>query len=1010
MPLAVQLQHIDPLLAQLDAETAATKAFDRGRARSSAEVTLFPATRSPETKRPQDGLSRRRSVRFIGSCSVSGRQAMSRSDPLPSSRTVRHFDSIANLDTYATAQTEHASATDSLGRLRRSRSFASSVAGRDSRTAHGGIVPTSINSHLPLNGVTQPPVQMLRAPKSMSFLRTCRAGSIISRGGSVDVVSEFGGSPGGAGSQLRPSPPHSVTQTSSFFRYRSKRPDAPMRKSLRQTSSNSEPASITSMRASTIIVHKESGSLRRKAREVSKSLKTRFKSLLNLSRHTQENAGTPFQHIDAQRTHVFDGFDSALSSRGGNSEYEYNENGSCIHRVSSQVPYLHDIPSSQMLKSVQGSVESLHGEKPDDKSMVTSWTSCGPGTLVSQTPGHGDWERQRLSVIRESGSHAASPSLRRLGPLSVANTCQATSAQHQHGQLTPTHSPIDSQRVYSALMKRMNETRQLANIVEQQRKSSDGAQAPSCERKQCQTLGLKTLYTPRMLQCDGQQEEAEIRNPWALPTKEQEAVLPKRRPRSNSLEFSGSCENPIKNGEAVQNFRLPVPALQPSSAKSIAHRSSAFFGSPDRHLFRTESPYRRALQETIQAHVPVKRIPSSSLNSKADGLQSSGRESHDEMNEEPRKAYSDSLYSCTTDEEHQGVKKDEGVMLDGFSESPSRFAATSNVLSPACPLITPRVVSNVSSLDWKTSLASAVAKQEMSPAVALSGHDTAPMKSCGSPNVIKRYGRGHVREGAQIDTEDGPPFAAPAVPVRRPPRPAAALSIIEPNVVKTSPSQQSIKRSTSVLGARYAENEKPNLRIEESQVLQKSPLPPPIPPRSASRPGPGRSVADLKPKAASSTRETDSTPPQTPEKRVASAAARKSRSLARIRSLNKLRVTATGSPHSGNTPSPNKGDGMLGGDRVGAALMSAGASMLSTPDLTADVERQLSAAAAHVTKPPRPSRDGVDGIMFDKPDPYSLQSYIESDAEADGSRRVVDLVLSSRRRRMASSDEGGAFI
>jgi hypothetical protein len=121
-----------------------------------------------------------------------------------------------------------------------------------------------------------------------------------------------------------------------------------------------------------------------------------------------------------------------------------------MFRISSHIPSLHDIPSNQQLRSRKGSVESIEsGEQhvSDDRSRVTSWTNSVTST-VSSMGMLGEWERQRLSVIKENGAHISSSSL-------------GSTGLEGHGagsQEIWSGAEIDSERVYSALMKRLGET------------------------------------------------------------------------------------------------------------------------------------------------------------------------------------------------------------------------------------------------------------------------------------------------------------------------------------------------------------------------------------------------------------------------------------------------------------------------------------------------------------------------------------------------------------------------
>ncbi|KAK4032184.1 hypothetical protein C8A01DRAFT_41379, partial [Parachaetomium inaequale] len=100
-------------------------------------------------------------------------------------------------------------------------------------------------------------------------------------------------------------------------------------------------------------------------------------------------------------------------------------------------------------------MESLRSERDrnaSDGSSLTSWAHSGPSTLTSQEQQQWrEWEKQRLSVIRENGAHVPSPSIRR-------RVLGSGLFQPPDGGTENPVAPrpmVDSQRIYSALVKRM---------------------------------------------------------------------------------------------------------------------------------------------------------------------------------------------------------------------------------------------------------------------------------------------------------------------------------------------------------------------------------------------------------------------------------------------------------------------------------------------------------------------------------------------------------------------------
>lgn len=218
-------------------------------------------------------------------------------------------------------------------------------------------------------------------------------------------------------------------------------------RSLRN-SRNGSAALSSAFSGSSIPISKRTG-LRLKARKVSSTLKSKFRGLFRpkgADDAVERTLGLPNSS----------GSDSDVSCRRINNNAPELEEAS-VSCVPSRVPSLHAVSSSQQLRSRQGSLESLRFEQnlsSNDRSRVTSWTDSSAHTMASGTS-HADWERQRLSVIRENGTHVSSCTAARPANALVGSGAVASSLSQS--------AAIDSQCVYAALMKRLEETQQRAN-------------------------------------------------------------------------------------------------------------------------------------------------------------------------------------------------------------------------------------------------------------------------------------------------------------------------------------------------------------------------------------------------------------------------------------------------------------------------------------------------------------------------------------------------------------------
>ncbi|KAK4200647.1 hypothetical protein QBC40DRAFT_326518 [Triangularia verruculosa] len=862
----VHLETIDPALAQRDAQIAACQAYTRAQSRANAEMSLFSPT--PESlparqrskrsswgrddngssqlgREGEQGLRRQQSVRLVGPCSVQSKKSsgglragtgsggtssdlnsdavctqgefdnnsslrcilgndiqpspqpskLPRRAPPPVPVTVLATDYLnvmaAEEDCY-TPEDDKASAPSSYRRLRRSRSmFGSETQSiRQSQDTPTPVLNGKSFSSRPLPGSQsrrlfhsepkQPKAEIavpqLRAPKSMSFLRNrhlLRSGSSTGRDNNTRVACVTAGSDADEGryeaAGLGRLPLES--KATALFGSRSRRAGSGMRKSLRSSSSESPPPE----KAPVPLIEKPDG-LKHKARKVSKSFKTKLKNFFTLSRSEDEPPSIPSQHIEAHKTHVTESFGNAISHALDTeddvlSEYDWRP----IQNVPAKIPSLQNVPSN-LLHSNKGSLESLRsesqrGRQVSEESGLTSWVHSGPSTLTSQQQQQWrEWERQRLSIIKENGMHATSSSLRNAHFSSVQHASSASTQDtpsssfrrkplgaHLFEQPTNTVT-ADSQRVYSALVKRMKTlNEQVADIPEPSGKDGLPLFAPATHHGCSAT------------------------------------------PHGDSAE----------NGEDL-------------------NRDSETLVSPTSHLFRTQSPYRHALQRTMEQDqrgwrrpIPV-YVSSSQEPDDCTPVHASTADGHqwgNNLASETDEDYTESIYST---DEMEAAPVPTALIASTSDQTPKvvagRFGQPPIAYQPAGY----RESSSVSSVDWKTWLSANIAKLDSSPT------PTKPSKvEYTLPTMPKNFSRGHVREAAQIyNDDDADYFELPTRKVTMPATPTP-LTPVEPNVLKLFPTQRSVKRTTppSASGKTLTENDSPS-------------APPPIPTRSALRPSP----------------------------------------------------------------------------------------------------------------------------------------------------------------------------
>lgn len=794
----------------------------------------------------------------------------------------------------------------------------------------------------------------LRAPKSMSFLRHRKERVSTS---TADQDPDYDSSPIMTGLPAE----HSLRarilpRPSMFFGVKGSKLSPNMRRTLRKSTSNAVlPASETT----TSISMSNHGSLRVKARKISSSIKSRFKNLFINS--SEDDVKFPAQQIEAQRSHVANLFDvnhfgPAASEIG---RIHVHDNSS-LARVSSRIPVLHAVPSSERLRSRSGSIDSFKSEDrkdSDEKSRVTSWASTEANTIVAHRPQENLelWDRQRLSVITENAFHAPSPSLTRpkFG-LQTITSQEELATQTISERLAP-GSAVDSQRVYSALMKRMTDTQQLLDNV---RKCSDASDP------------FRTLSPPTS-DDSSDHGEAVISQapPQTVGNDDSYPSLSERVPERNPARLSSSLKRAKEGYDSssgqVRPMSPPVHLTPKGVAKPLTDRSSAFFGSPTSHLFRTRSPWRKSLQEAMDAGC------TSSLEPIVDqsGIVSADTELADKK--------TDSASDYSQDTQIHKVEMKQGHLTGDLSVCAQvhGYDTTNGVVINSYHPTGERRISTTSSVDWKACLSHDTARAEHSP--------TSPTRVSGRPCEVEYVvptmprafgGQGHVREAAQIGSYEEDEYnASPAV--RMPTNPTTPLGSIEPNI-KLTPQQRSVVQTTPPSGSASQEDVLPPDEDSMTFVIPNDALRPRASPLSSCENSRSNSF-------------------QTPAQET-NLPIRQAKSLAHIQNIARIRV--------GETGSPRRGSPTVRLMRKSPAKLEGGASpAMSTPCFSTAFSRHFGSLPKRLGEAKEnqdPTRDEGQGRFGDDR---------QQGTQLRGSKTMVDLFLNSRRRQQRSG-EGASFV
>ena len=605
----------------------------------------------------------------------------------------------------------------------------------NSPAQHQRVQATSRYAHLnkentPLSGSNMP---ALRAPKSMSFLRNRRVNtsSCSTTHAENDLAvqlarQKFREEVEGQ-SQLKP-------HSSMFLQSRARRADSSMgwRKSMRNSSNQS--AGLSSAVSGYSIAASKQGSLKKTARKVSSSIKTKLKGMFG--RRTSDTSASLTRHVSEIQARN-DDFSLHVEPPA------FHEEAS-ISRGPSRITSVHTVSSPYKLKSQRGSLDSCEGDHDpisDDKSRVTSWTDSLTNTATTHAD-QGDWERQRLSVIKENGLHVSASRPR----------SSMASQDYAIGKAIA----VDSQRVYSALMRRARDSGK--NEEDTRRMSVDKMRSlgwPPPRSSSVDRLCDGQAWSPPTIRCV--QPEDDVFQDSASNTTSRDSGSPRsiiRRSRKfiHPVASTNGSPNPwseklIEKCDSPSKPRMHSN-LELDRFKTTTNRSSAFFASPSSHLFRTASPFRRALRESMNIETDP-RPPESSQEAETDYLRSMSAISLPTRHPSSCKSEAtgrddcvESTYSTTTDDRTM-----DSSLVTKFTVPPQLASLgnatiyTSRTVIPS-PRRPTRDVSTTSSVEWKTWLSSHLAQLE-------GGRHFSKPNSSNSLDSVPR--QGHVREKAEIE-------------------------------------------------------------------------------------------------------------------------------------------------------------------------------------------------------------------------------------------------------------------
>ncbi|TVY75840.1 hypothetical protein LSUE1_G008055 [Lachnellula suecica] len=1146
---SVQGKHesIDPTVSRQHAHVAANLAFARAQDRNSGDMGHNGARGHErqsfsQQNAPNNGehvIKRQQSVRFVGPNAVQRKQsigtrthaihrkestgtlrpmAMTTNAPVPaayrppsrsssigkgsmSKTTGDSFaTALAAYDQYYTREDDIASTPSSYRRIRRSKSMFSPLQAPPVFYTNGTPDRTEA-SYMGRSGFqdtrtpqSQPSQATLRAPKSMSFLRS---GFREHNDEAVQMARDrfFHQT-----NQQRLS-----AKPSFLFRSKTQKSDKPFRQSVRSSSANSYGMPVASANQPN---QPKEFVLKNKARKVSKTIKNKLKRVFGLSK--DDPVAIPNQQIDAQETHVRR-YNGDASSQHEEFKDIPHPDEAALSRVASRVPSIRIQGSNEKLKSHTGSVRSFRSEHSDDKSRVTSWTSTVANTVTSQGPAPGglrpltEREQQRLSIINENGTHVSSSSFNRPR---ISNQFSAYPVMHRQSKSAGNVPSVDSARVYSALMKRLDDNSPKAKLAASRLASVDSFGAPTQIPTRGSSIhsskGSRTPATIRTVTSEdanstgrshrspkhdhpltisnsvyaARSEDdfghaAERVHQWATADPKNEtqsrndddvfspkpSVVQKENipiADQRSWNDSNASVNGLTRKPSTKSSYYSVPEekyLTPqeialrnepiiSAPKGLRESRSTFFGGSKMTIARTTSPFRRAMAEsdslsTVMTSSQVSLVPNPLYLAPEKAHDYATRANHDD---ESLKAYTESVYSRTTSGHNPAAISAVSLMTDDQSVPEMPFLNTGNgdavildrvTYRPAMPHGNGhRETVSGGSVEWKKWMSSEVAKLERvkeNSNVKETSHGT--FVNYALPTMPKSYHGGHVRENAQINDDDTEIVQRKVSGVKQPLglvqqyANSQMVLVIDDDIEnaqrKVSGAKQPlglVQQNPNVQTAPNPPALRPILKNRSAVSLieniepanaNKAPIPPPPPMPNYSPIRSVKSKSSLRSVGTTITARNGSAPNSA--LKVSSMSGRnvlhkRNESTTTLRSTKSVETPAKLVKKHGrplNTTVNTPGSTSAASDKFGSA-----STRYQTPGVGAGIEN------FRMRDPEDDDPYGVEGAGLMGPDMGGELS--ERDAQAMGSKRMVELFLTSRRRRIngsrGASDESGAFI
>lgn len=594
--IAIEPQTIDPLAARQQAVAAASHAFEN--AQGGQWQTSGPSPAKDKEKR----LGRRQSVRFAGPNATDTRDIRITQRVVPSDnvnndghRGPVHAPHISDeaqprqSESYLpTSQEEYAgfrisSLPSSYQKLRKSKSMFNPLNHRPAIRTGGSSQKKSAQA----NRALQAPSPRLR--RSFSFVRDSDNKSTHTDKDTIqDIAVKIARDRFLRQAENQPSEDNSYSVPSG----KTEKSQKAFRRTVRTSSTNSYGSGVVSATSPSAdrIAKRGFGS---KARSISVSLKNRLKRVF--SRTADAEAAFPVQQVDAGRLH----FGNSISpSSGVDQQYHPvpSPNHDIVRKTLSRESMLIDAAEILDKPSNQGSIRSVRSDDDlsNTRSRATSWTnSTATNTITSNQIK----EKKRLSIIQENGGpHQPSSPIRHYGDLG--------SLFHQpfRSNSVGARAGVDSRRIYSAIQRRIDERKRNAHSSEESESVTEkGAENDGFQPSDTELVSVSS-HTVANTSPDiiSQDQRLRLRKSaeFASTTVASDGLIPAKGGLIDQCYQQNLIGMPI--GLTPQQIAERNESGIPSPKRPLREVKSTFFPSSTRIERSSTSPYRRAMNNSVE--------------------------------------------------------------------------------------------------------------------------------------------------------------------------------------------------------------------------------------------------------------------------------------------------------------------------------------------------------------------------------------------------------------------------